>query len=119
MNQAGRDLGVPLPPGSEPLAMLFVFKEKFYSAEVTKPVCCWLHCDARVLYVCPQNGTLSKGMIKINLQRAHERRRKINVSHRLHGSFTSKVPVLHLSLYTKAQELVLTVLNISGHRCSI
>ena len=56
----------------------------------------------------PGNGALSKGMIKINLQRAHERRRKINASHRLHGSFTSKVPVLHLSLYTKAQELVLT-----------
>lgn len=67
---------------------------------------------------CPWNGTPSKGMIKINLQRARERRRKRNASPQAPWSFTSKVPVLHLSLYTKAQELVLTVLSISGHRCS-
>lgn len=40
-------------------------------------------------------------------------------AHGLHGSFTSKVPALHLPLYTKAQELALTVLSISGHRCSV
>jgi hypothetical protein len=54
VNKAGRDLDVSLPPGSEPLVMLFVFQGKFYSTEVTKPVCGWLHCDAWVLCVCPR-----------------------------------------------------------------
>lgn len=53
VNKAGRDLDVSLPPRSEPPVMPFVFKEKFYSTEVTKPVCCWLHCDAQVLCCVP------------------------------------------------------------------
>lgn len=60
-----------------PLVMPFVFKKNFYSIEVTKTVCCWLSSNALVLSVCPQNGTLRKAMIRINLQRACERRRKI------------------------------------------
>lgn len=58
VKEAGKYLGVSLPPSHSrfPLAIPCVFKKKFYSTEVTKPVSCWLPVLLRFCTCAPRMG---------------------------------------------------------------